>query len=432
MSTAVVGAGPVGLVVATGLARAGEDVLLVDADPGPAADGSWRRTGVMQFSHPHFFRHLVRQVLEQHTPELWDAVVEAGCVVNAPPEGVPPEVTTVAARRSTLEGALRTVRRERVQPVTGTAERVLVDRDRAVGVVVDGATLDVDRVVVATGRTSRFADDLRPEGESSACGVSYVSRMYQALPGVEPLRSWVPLGAQYDGYLTIAFPQDAGTHSVLVVRPSEDAAWEALWRDEVFDSAMRRIPNLAPWTDPERFRPITSVMRGGSLINSYRGQGTPPAGVLFVGDAVCTTNPSAGRGISLGLLQAGALLDLLAEHGDDRDAGAALDAWCAEQIRPWYVDHVVDDAYLQRRYRGEVLGADEPLPSDLVCDAMTQDPSLAGLVMPYLGMVALPGSLAPAHDRVRELMRSGWRPTPDAGPTRDELLEPVPVRAMSS
>ena len=425
MTTAVVGAGPVGMVMAHGLAGTGEDVLLVDADPGPAADGSWRRTGVMQFAHPHFFRHLVRQVLEQHTPELWAAVVRAGVVVNAPPEGLPPTITTVAARRSTLEGAMRRVRSDRVRPVAGLAERVLVERDRVVGVVVDGSTFEADRVVVASGRTSRFADDLRPPATSSPCGVSYVSRMYQALPGVEPLQSWVPLGAQYDGYLTIVFPQDAGTLSVLVVRPSDDADWDALWDDEVFGAVAAQIPNLAPWTDPERFTPITPVMRGGTLINSYRGQGHPPAGVLFVGDAVCTTNPSAGRGVSTGLLQAAALLEALVEHDDDRAASSAFDAWCEQQIRPWYDDHVVDDAYLLRRYRGELVGPDDPLPSDLVCDAMAADPALAGIVMPYLGMMAPPASLAGAHDRVRELLRGGWQPVPSAGPTRDELLEPV-------
>ena len=423
MATAVVGAGPVGMVVAHGLAGAGEDVLLVDADPGPGPDGSWRRRGVMQFSHPHFFRHLVRQVLEQHTPELWEAVVGAGAVVNAPPEGLPPTMTTVAARRSTLEGALRRVPAPRVQPVTGRAERVVVERDRVVGLVVDGSTYDADRVVIASGRTSGFAEDLRPEGESSPCGMSYVSRMYSALPGVEPLQSWVPLGAQYDGYLTIAFPQDAGTLSVLIVRPSDDPGWDALWHDQVFDAAAARIPNLAPWTDPERFVPITSVMRGGTLTNSYRGQGHPPAGVLFVGDAVSTTNPSAGRGVSLGLLQAGELLTLLAEQDDDRTVSDAFETWCRQQIRPWYEDHVLDDAYLLRRYRGEMVGPDDPLPSDLVCDAMAADPSLTGVVMPYLGMMAPPGSLAVAHDRVRELLRDGWQPVPSAGPSKDELLE---------
>lgn len=64
-ATAVVGAGPVGLVCALALAQRGERVLLFDRDAGPPTDGRSKRTGVMQFHHPHFFRPFVRQVLQK-------------------------------------------------------------------------------------------------------------------------------------------------------------------------------------------------------------------------------------------------------------------------------------------------------------------------------------------------------------------------------
>jgi len=73
----VVGAGPIGLYSAIMLARAGNSVVVVDRDPGPQ-NGTWQRRGVMQFRHPHFFRHLVRQVLLDTAPDLWDALVAAG------------------------------------------------------------------------------------------------------------------------------------------------------------------------------------------------------------------------------------------------------------------------------------------------------------------------------------------------------------------
>lgn len=432
MVTAVVGAGPIGTVLAHALAADGEHVLVVDPDPGPTADGTpWRRRGVMQFRHPHFFRHFVRQVLERHAPALWDAVTAAGCVVNAPPPAMPPTMTTVAARRSTLEAALRTgLGSPRIRHVVDTAERVLVEGDRVVGLALGGGTCAVDRVLVATGRSSRFGDDLRPPGQVAACGQSYVSRMYRARPGVEPLTSYIPLGAQYDGYLTIAFPQDAGTLSALVVRPSDDPEWSPLLRNGCFEAAVAAIPGLAPWTDQERFEPITDVMRGGTLVNSYRGQGTPPAGVFFVGDAVCTTNPAAGRGVSLGMLQAAALLSLLQEHRDPRDASAAFDAWCSVEIRPWHDDHVEDDAYVLQRYAGVPLDVEGPLPSDVVVSALDVDPSLAGVVMPYMAMMAPPASLVAAEPRVRSLLREGWRPAPQPGPSRDELLERMSLAAV--
>lgn len=425
MTTAVVGAGPVGMVCALALAMHGDEVLLLDPDAGPAADGTWRRTGVMQFHHPHFFRHQARQVLEQHVPPMWEAVVAGGCVVNDPPEEmrVPASTTTLAARRSTSESALRTAtRHERIQFVAERADRVVVEKDRVTDVVA-GKSYEVDRVVVASGRSGGFGDDLRAAGESTPCGQSYVSRMYRARPGVGSLRSWTPLVEQYDGYLAVAFPQEAGTLSALIVRPSGDSDWSLLWATPAFDVAAAAIPVLAPWTDPERFEPITDVMRGGTLVNSYRGQGSPPAGIFFVGDAVCTTNPSAGRGISLGLLQAGALLALLAEHHDAKDVSAAFEAWCLESIRPWYDDHVASDAEVLRTYAGADIDVDGPLSSDVLCAAVEVDPSLERVVSLYLGMVAPSSSPLAIEDRVRELLRGGWRPRPCHGPGRDELLE---------
>lgn len=422
MTTAVVGAGPVGLVCALALAKRGQDVVLVDPEGGPALDGSWRRHGVMQFGHPHFFRHQVREYLELHVPEMWDAVVAAGGVVNAAPPEVPLPITTLATRRSTFEAALRTTAQRQVTFLHGRAERVVVKGDRVTGLVVDGSVVDADLVVAATGRTCDLASELRPPMEGGPCGLSYVSRMHRALPGVAPLVSFAPLGARYDGYFAVVFPQDAGTHSTLIVRRSHDDGLEQLWKTAAFDVAAALIPGLAPWTDPERFEPITDPMRGGTLTNTYRGQGDLPAGLLFVGDAVSTTNPSAGRGVSLGLRQVDALLRLLAEHPDIKDASAAFDSWCEDNIKPWYEDHVRDDAYLVRRYAGEDLDIEAPLPSDVICDAAAEDPSLLAVVGPYFAMMTLPAGLGAAEERVRAMLRSGWRPKLSEGPTRDELV----------
>jgi 2-polyprenyl-6-methoxyphenol hydroxylase-like FAD-dependent oxidoreductase len=44
---AIIGSGPTGLFLGAALARRGHGVTAVDRDPGPAADGSWTRRGVM-------------------------------------------------------------------------------------------------------------------------------------------------------------------------------------------------------------------------------------------------------------------------------------------------------------------------------------------------------------------------------------------------
>ena len=413
------------MVVALALAERGEHVVVVDPDAGPTAHGTWQRRGVMQFLHPHFFRHHVRRVLEERVPTMWEAVVAAGGVVNDPLPGMPASMTTLACRRSTFEAALRrALAHERLRVVTGFAESVVVERDRVVGLVVDGSTLAVDRVIASHGRRGELGDAWRPPVEGGGCGQSYVSRMYQARPGVEALRSWVPVGAQYDGYEAIAFPQDAGTMSALVVRASADPRLELLWDTAAFDAAVAAIPNLAPWTDPEAFVPLTPVMRGGTLTNTYRGQGAPPAGLLFVGDAVCTTNPSAGRGITLGLWQAEALLDAL-EIGDDRDASRAFDTWCEGHVRPWFADHVVEDDWIVRRYGGEDLDPEGVLPSGVTVDAAAEHDALRPVVQQYLAMHGPPSSLAGVEEEVRGLLRGGWRPAYAEGPDVAEIVDLV-------
>ncbi len=86
---AIIGAGPTGLFIGAALARRGHQVTAVERDPGPAADGSWPRLGVMQFHHAHAFRHQVVQALEQELPEALQEWVAGGAepVQLALPDG---------------------------------------------------------------------------------------------------------------------------------------------------------------------------------------------------------------------------------------------------------------------------------------------------------------------------------------------------------
>jgi flavin-dependent dehydrogenase len=425
--TVVVGAGPIGLYCAIMRARAGDAVTLVDRDPGQGPDGDWPRRGVMQFRHPHFFRPTVRQVFDRTAPDLWHAVVGAGGIPARPP-GAPEFVTGLQSRRSTFERALRDVAEAepRIAMHTGHAERVELDHGRVTGVLVAGRVVDADLVIDATGRAGRLGDDLRPAGEGGGCGFSYVSRMYRVLDDDAALRlaaAGVPLGRIYHGYLVIVFPQDARTLSALIVRASDDHELGELRHRAAYEAAAAAIPHLAEWTEPGRFEPFTDVMPGGGLTNSFRPQARDIRGLYFVGDSVSTTNPAAGRGISLGLLQAEALLQLIDEGADD--AAARFDDWCAHNIKPWYEDHVQWDASLLSRWRGEPIDLAAPISSDIICAAAEVDPSLASLVMPYLAMAAQPASLRPAEARVREILRTGWRPGHSDGPTRDEVADVI-------
>jgi hypothetical protein len=49
-----------------------------------------------------------------------------------------------------------------------------------------------------------------------------------------------------------------------------------------------------------------------------------------------------------------------------------------------------------------------------------------------MGMTAPPAVLTPMEERVREILRGGWRPRLANGPTRDELVELIGAEAATA
>jgi flavin-dependent dehydrogenase len=434
MQVSIVGAGPTGLFTAIALARRGHQVTVIDRDRGPAADGEWERRGVMQFHHPHGLRQQIVDVLNAEMPEVKDRLLAAGAkqTILPPGGGRPAKVVGMQCRRSTFERVLRAsaVGEPGVTLTAGHADGVLHDRGRAAGLRVDGAELHCDLVLNASGRSGRIGDELRAPEIGADCGLSYVSRQYALLDDAEDGPVNVPLGmiSRFHGFLAGVFLQDNRTVSVLIARLSTDRALADLRFPDAFEAAVRAVPGLAEWTSEDRTAPITSVLPGGHLRNTYRGQAGPDGrialpGLVHVGDVVCTTNPTAGRGIATSLLQAQRLVALIGEHADVVDMTVAFDAWCAERIRPWFDDHLAWDADEVRQWAGEDVDLSRPLTSGHIVAAAQADPSLMRVVGPYLGMEALPTSLAEVEPQAREIYASGWRPYVPAGPTRDELVE---------
>ena len=437
MRVAIIGAGPAGLFAGAALARRGYQVTAVERDPGPAADGSWPRRGVMQFHHAHAFRHQVVQALQQELPEALQRWVAAGAepVWMRLPDGA--EIPMgVRSRRETFERALRAAAlgQPGLQVRRGHADQVTRRGGRAGGIRVGGTDLAADLVIDASGRAGRVTRSLRPAPASGGpCGIAYVDRQYHLHPGADPgpLMSPIAWQADLDGYQAIIFLHERGTFSVLLVRPAADRVLSQLRHEAAFTAACQAIPGLADWTDPARSRPITPVLPGGPLLNAYRGQ-TGPGGRLalpgrvFVGDAVATTTPPFGRGMTTTLLQAQQLLRLIDEHHTDTDAiGESFDAWCTEQIKPWVDDHVRMDDATRRRWAGEDVDLRQPLPSDLILAAAEADPSIRAATIGYLRMTALSSSLRAVEPRAHALYANGWRPSPAPGPTRDELADIV-------
>lgn len=428
MSTVVVGAGPTGLFTAIALARRGRRVVVVDRDPGPARDGTWRRRGVMQFEHAHTFRGPVVDALEAEIPEILHALIRAGASIASAPDG---QAIALRCRRVLFERALRDVAaRERLLSlVTGHVDGLSLDGGRATGVRVDGCNLDADLVIDASGRASRALRPTRGTTEGGPCGATYVGRQYRLVDSAEPgpVNSPVGLSLSLDGYFAVAFLHDNGTFSVTITHGGTDMRLRGLRDTAVFEAAVGSIPMLAEWIVPHRAVPLSPVLPGGRLYNSYHrmtgDDGLPlVTGLLAVGDAVCTTTPLAGRGVALAFLQARALLRSLTGHPDDEVAAAVeFDDWCSGHIRPWFTDHLHCDSDRLRRWSGGDIDMTRPLPSDLVVAAAGADPTLRAAVEPYGRMLALPSSLDVLQDRARAVYAAGWRPPVAAGPTREDL-----------
>ncbi|MFS0896301.1 FAD-dependent oxidoreductase, partial [Mycolicibacterium litorale] len=429
MHVIVVGAGPVGLFTAVALARRGHTVVVVDRDPGPPPSGPWRRRGVMQFAHAHTFRAPVLHAMRAELPDAVGALRVSGAGIAHGPAG---DVAALLCRRSTFERVLHGVaaQQARLTRLVGTAERPHLVGGRVTGVVIGGRVVTGDVVIDASGRAARYLRTFRPDAEGGDCGAVYATRQYRLYDGAPPgpVNSPIGLSLSMSGYAAIAFVHDRGTFSVTVTHDGTDTRLRRLREDAVFEAAVRAIPQLCDWIDPQRSYPLTPVLPGGRLYNSYRRQvsddGTPQLpGLVSVGDAVCTTTPLAGRGVTLGFMQARALLHTLDDEPDIDSATVRFDAWCERHVRPWFDDHRRVDADRVRRWGGGDIDLAAALPSDLIVAASEADPALRPLVEPYATMAAPPAGLAPAEARARAVYAGGWRPPVPPGPTRSGLAD---------
>ncbi len=423
MHIVIIGSGPVGMTAGLLLARAGHRITLVDRDAGPVAGADWERVGVMQFRLPHGFRSQCRTLLRDRLPDVYEAIVDAGAVVVAPP-GAPDDAAMLSVRRSVLERSIweSASREPGISRVVGHVDQVEVVDGRAVGIVVDTRFLAADLVVDASGRAGRLSAPHRPIRRRVDCGMAYAARLYRLRPGAEPgPGAEFVFNAQHRGFLVLVFPHDHGTFTVLFVRPSEDRELAMLRDTGAFEAACRAVPGLAEWTDPERSEPIDKVRAGAGLTNEYGRQPTVAA-LVAIGDAVCTTNPAGGRGTALGLQSAAALADLVAADVPVGELAAELDRWSEAELLPWYEDHVDADAALLAGWAGRPVDPDGPIGLEvLVAAARDRHPEWMATLNLFFGMAVKPAALAPLRDVVRAMVRAGWQPAEPDGPTRDEL-----------
>ena len=462
----VIGGGVGGLTSGMLLARDGHEVTLLERDatlppatPDEAWNG-WERRGVNQFRMIHLFAPRFRALLDAELPDVIDEAEALGAIRFNPLRLVPEEMigeyretddefTMVSARRPVMEAALSraSARTEGLEVRRGVAvAALLTDGDpvngipNVVGVRTDsGEELRADLVVDAAGRRSSLPAMLAeigaraPEEEVEDSGFMYYGRHFRSADGeIPPLMCGIltPWGT----VSTLTLPCDNGTYGLGIVASAKDATMRELKDVDTWMRTWRSFPLVAHWADGEPLDDDVAIMaKIEDRHRSFVVDGTPVAtGVLAVADAWACTNPSLGRGASIGFMHAVALRDLLRV--------ASID-FPMELAQRW---HEVTDATVEPYYRatlefdrhrlaevdagidGKIYDPGDPAYeiAQALASAGPKDPELFRSFLRIAGVLACPDEVLAAPGVFEKVVELGgnWREDPVFAPTREELL----------
>ena len=204
----------------------------------------------------------------------------------------------------------------------------------------------------------------------------------------------------------------------------------------MFTAVLRTIPAFAAWL--EAMDPITDVFPMAGLHNTLRrlvADGAPVAtGLHAIGDSVCTTNPTLGRGLALALSGAADLVDAIGENAADPGrAGARPGSPCRRArgavLRRSGRDRrraAGDDAAHNLR-RATARAIPDPRPGQLsqLRAAVSFDPTAFRALWKINGMVCPPDEVYTDPDVIactQEALRRLGAAPPAARPTREQLL----------
>lgn len=470
----MLGAGMCGLAAGMLLRRDGHEVTILERDGAPVphspkqAWDRWAREGVAQFRQPHYMQSRGRIVLEQELPDVLAALVAAGGLRFDPLRLMPPTITdrtarhrderfeTVTARRAVLEQVLAQAAEAEpgLEVRRGVSVRELVTRaddgvPHVTGVRTDsGERLHADLVVDAMGRRSQLprcleAVGARPVDEQvEDAGFIYYTRYFRSRNGELPqfmAGVLTPVGT----FSVLTIPCDEEMWSVTLIISAGDHALKRLRHIEAWDALVASCPAHAHWLDGN---PVSCVLPMSGLVDRHRRfvvGGRPVAtGVAAVGDASLCTNPTNGRGMSLGLMHVQRLRDVIRGHLDDpREFAEAWDAVTEAELTPWYRENLEEDRERLHEMRALRHGLEPGLPRtssatvrQALFAAFAHDPDMFRLFLASRAcLTPLRDALADPGVAEHVLRLAGERGAPPlAGPDRAgvlRLLDALPMAA---
>jgi 2-polyprenyl-6-methoxyphenol hydroxylase-like FAD-dependent oxidoreductase len=459
----IIGGGIAGLCSGMLLARDGHRVRILDRDPAPPPAGpddrwaAWERRGVTQFRQLHGFLPRFRQLLDAELPDVVPALIADGALhanrVASLPEamtgGLRPgdeRFAHVTGRRPVVEGTIARLASQepgleirRGVAVRGllTGTPTLAGVPHVIGVVTAGGDeMYADLVVDAGGRRSPIPSWLAELGERGPVehadddGFVYYARHFRSPDGTVPAAK-APPQQPYDSVTLVTLPADNGTWGVAIVASAADKALRALRRVDVFDRIVRSYPLAAHWVDGEPLTDVDVFARIEDRHRQYWVDDQPVVtGLVAVGDAWACTNPSLGRGATIGLRHVVALRDVLAE-ATPRSPVELVERFAVETaatVEPLYHDAVDFSRHRLAEIDAQIAG--RPYETDDLAwrlgqalrHASTRDPdllrafiSVATLLERGVDVFRQPG--------VAEKALALGTPSAPPGPGREDLLE---------
>ncbi|HET8750416.1 MAG TPA: hypothetical protein VFM42_06715, partial [Sphingomicrobium sp.] len=302
----------------------------------------------------------------------------------------------------------------------------------------DGEEIRAELVIDATGRGSRAPDWLSalgadvPSDQAMDSNFTYLTRFFS---GVMPERKAPPI-TEMGSISILTLPADRGTWSVTIFVSSRDSELRALRDTNVWTKVLRACPLHAHWLDGE---PISELLTMSGVVDRCRrfsnGDGPFVTGFAAIADAWVCTNPSAGRGMTVGMLHARQLRDSVRRFADDpcqlvRDFDERTEC----DIKPWYDAQIAVDRMRFSAMEASRAGRAPPVPADqltrdlmLLHAAMLADGELFRLGLEYIATLSTaqeimdrPGVRERMKIALDEMSRDGRPAMP--GPSREQLL----------
>jgi 2-polyprenyl-6-methoxyphenol hydroxylase-like FAD-dependent oxidoreductase len=302
----------------------------------------------------------------------------------------------------------------------------------------DGGELAADLVIDAMGRRSGLPGWLAGLGgqplaeEAEDSGFAYYTRYFGSAAGGQP-RFITGLLTPFGCFSLLTLPGDSGTWSVTIYISSRDQALKELRYPEKWTALVAACPLHAQLLDGE---PLTDVLAMSGIVDRHRRlvvNDTPVVtGLVAVGDSACCTNPSLGRGITMGLLHAAGTVQVIGEHlGDPVALAAEHDRMTQARVTPWYRATVVFDRARRTEMDAAIEGRPAPRPAGPAAalpqafgTAMMYDADLYRAMMEVVTMQALPGEVFARPGFAGRVMAAaeGREAFVPPGPSRAELL----------